>query len=334
MSRMTRYFLIVAAIVLTGVFFESETEAAKTNVTIAAGGKGSGGYRLSGGLAEAVNRRSDKVQITVQPTGGFVANTRIIGTGRTQFAMTSTVFLDFIRRREGAFKKNPKPVTSIRAIGPVATSWFQLTVPAKSSIKSYNDIIGKRVNLGKKGSGAYFMANKVVEWMGIKKKIRADAMSWGPATRALVDGKIDVFIIHNPVPSPHVLRASRSIPVRVISMPENLRDKFEEFSKGYQKETVDASVYKGMKGKKFNSISHSVYLVAHQSTSNDIVYEVTKHTYNEKSKKFLTSGHKAWKFGLSAAAKSDAFIKKVLKTGTPIHPGAARFWKEKGYSVK
>ncbi len=333
MSVMSKAGLAVIAVLAAGFFAVSELEAAKTNVTIAAGGKGSGGYRLSGGLAEAVNRRSDKVNITVQPTGGFVANTRIIGTGRTQFAMTSTVFLDFIRRREGPFKKNSKAVTSIRAIGPVATSWFQLTVPAKSSIKSYNDIIGKRVNLGKKGSGAYFMANKVVEWMNIKKKIRADAMSWGPATRALVDGKIDVFIIHNPVPSPHVLRASRSIPVRVLSMPENLRDKFEELSKGYSKETVDASIYKGMKGKKFKSISHSIYMVAHESTPNDIVYEVARHTYNEKSKKFLTSGHKAWKFGLKDAATSGAFIKKVLKTGTPIHPGAARFWKEKGYAV-
>ena len=334
MSRMTRYAIAVVAVVMAGVFFGSEIEAAKTNVTIAAGGKGSGGYRLSGGLAEAVNRLSDKVNITVQPTGGFVANTRIIGTGRTQFAMTSTVFMDFIRRKQGPFSKNEKGVTSIRGIGPVATSWFQLTVPAKSSIKSYNDIIGKRVNLGKKGSGAYFMANKVVGWMGIKKKIRADAMSWGPATRALVDGKIDVFIIHNPVPSPHVLRASRSIPVRVLSMPENLRDKFEQLSSGYQKETVDASVYKGMEGKKFNSVSHSVFLVAHQSTPNDIVYEVAKQTYNKKSKKFLTSGHKAWKFGLRAAAKSGAFIKTMLRTGTPVHPGAARFWKEKGYSVK
>ena len=121
--------------------------------------------------------------------------------------------------------------------------------------------------------------------------------------------------------------------MRVLSMPENLRDKFEELSKGYSKETVDASIYNGMKGKKFKSVSHSVFLVAHKGTPNDLVYEVTRHTYNEKSKKFLTSGHKAWKFGLRAAATSDAFIKKMLKTGTPVHPGAARFWKEKGYGV-
>ena len=333
MSILLKTVISVAALLVASLFAGSDLKAAKANMTIAGGGKGSGGYRLSGGLAEAVNRASKKVNMTVQPTGGFVANTRIIGTGRTQFAMTSTVFLDFIRRSEGPFKKDKKPVTSIRAIGPVATSWFHLTVPAKSSIKHYNDIIGKRVNLGKKGSGAYFMANKIVGWMGAKKKIQADAMSWGPATRALVDGKIDVFIIHNPVPSPHVLRASRSIPVRVLDMPENLRDKFEELSKGYSRETVDASIYRGMKGKKFKSISHSVYLVAHQSTPNDIVYEVAKHTYNKKSKKFLTSGHKAWKFGLRDAATSGAFIKKVLKTGTPIHPGAARLWKERGYSV-
>lgn len=334
MSKIFKTSIALAALLVAGLFVGPELEAAKANMTIAAGGKGSGGYRLSGGLAEAVNRVSKTVNMTVQPTGGFVANTRIIGTGRTQFAMTSTVFMDFIRRQKGPFEKNSKPVTSIRGIGPVATSWFQFTVPAKSKIKSFDDMIGKRVNLGQKGTGSYFMATKIVEWMGIKNKIRADAMSWGPATRALVDGKIDVFMIHNPVPSPHVLRASRSVPVRILSMPENLRDKFEELSKGYSRETVDAGIYKGMKGKKFKSISHSVFLVAHESTPNDIVYEVTRHTYTKKSEKFLTSGHKAWKFGLRAAAKSDEFIKTMLRTGTPVHPGAARFWKEKGYATK
>jgi hypothetical protein len=333
MSRITRYVLAVVAVLMAGLFLGSEVEAAKVNVTIAAGGKGSGGYRLSGGLSEAVNRASDKVNITVRPTGGFVANTRIIGAGGAEFAMTSTVFMDFIRRQKKPFHKNAKPVTTLRGIGPVATSWFQLVVPAKSAIKKYSDIVGKRVGMGKKGSGAYFMSSRVVKWMGIGEKIDQNPMAWGAATRNFVDGKLDVFIIHNPVPSPHVLRASRSMAIRVISMPENLRNKFTELSTGYSRETVDASIYKGMEGKTFNSISHSVFLVAHKGTPNDIVYEVTRHVYDPKNKKFLTAGHKAWKFGLGAAAKSGAFLKKILKTGTPVHPGAARYWKEKGYSV-
>jgi TRAP-type uncharacterized transport system substrate-binding protein len=101
MSRLLKSVISVAALLVAGLFAGSDLEAAKANMTIAGGGKGSGGYRLSGGLAEAVNRVSDKVNVTVQPTGGFVANTRIIGTGRTQFAMTSTVFLDFVRTQKG-----------------------------------------------------------------------------------------------------------------------------------------------------------------------------------------------------------------------------------------
>ena len=152
--------------------------------------------------------------------------------------------------------------------------------------------------VGKKGSGGYFMGNNIVNWMGIKKKIDGNAMAWGPATRNFVDGKLDVFMIHNPVPSPHVLRASRSMNVRVLNMPESIRNKFTDLSKGYSKETVDASIYKGMEGKTFNSVSHSVFLVAHKDTPNDVVYEVTRHVYDPKNKQFLTAGHKAWKFGL------------------------------------
>ena len=121
--------------------------------------------------------------------------------------------------------------------------------------------------------------------------------------------------------------------VRVLNMPESIRNKFTDLSKGYSKETVDASIYKGMEGKTFNSVSHSVFLVAHKDTPNDVVYEVTRHVYDPKNKQFLTAGHKAWKFGLRDAATSGAFIKKILKTGTPLHPGAARYWKEKGYAT-
>jgi hypothetical protein len=73
----------MAALIIGGLFTSSELEAAKANMTIAGGGKG------SGGLAEVVNRVSKKMNMTVQPTGGFVANTCIIGTGHTQFARKS-----------------------------------------------------------------------------------------------------------------------------------------------------------------------------------------------------------------------------------------------------
>ena len=336
MVYLKRYGLIALVIFiassLAGLGIVAKIEAAPKNLLIAIGGKGTGTGRIGGSLAGLVNDRSKKVAITTRTSGGLVSITRITETGRVQLGMSSSVLMDFAKQKKGPWKKAKKAASNLLAVGPVVTSWYHMTVFKNSGIKSFQDLAEKRVSVGPKGSNANRMASFILKKLGLMKKIRLDHLQNRDAVTNLGDEKLDAFGVPHPVPSPVVLKASRIRPVRVLNLPESVRDAFVKTSKGYFKDNKDASAYTGMEGKTFKTVAYTVYLIAHTKADNDAVYEVTKIAYDAKNKKYLTSAFKPWKVGLKAA-KSDKFIRQLKSFGIKLHPGAARFWKGRGFAV-
>ena len=318
-----------AALIMGAVALDAH---AATNITIVGAGKGAGAFRMAAGLAEAVNKTSKSVNVTNRESKGFVANTRLVASGRSEIGMTNGIFVDFIQRGKKPFHKQ-KPKMSIRGIGPVSTSWFQVVTFHKSGIKSYYDLAGKRFNMGPRGSSTLFMTKFITDHIGITGKIRKDYMGWAQAATNMIDGKLDAFGIPNPVPSPSILRASRSAPLRVLSIPDEVRDKFVAMSSGYYKANKDASPYNGMKGKKFKTVAYTIFAVANEKVPSDVIYEVTRRVYDPSNRDFLINVFKGWKIGLDFASKSDGFIKQMRNFKLKLHPGAARYWKSKGYNA-
>ncbi|MBT4094527.1 MAG: TAXI family TRAP transporter solute-binding subunit [Nitrospinaceae bacterium] len=329
--RIYRKFLM-AVTAIAAVGFVATQVSAATNITIVGAGKGAGAFRMAAGLAEAVNKTSKKVNVTNRESKGFVANTRLVANGRSEIGMTNGIFVDFIQRGKKPFHKG-KPKNTIRGIGPVSTSWFQVATFRKSGIKTYHDLAGKRFNMGPRGSSTLFMTKFITDNIGVTGKIRKDYMGWAAAATNMIDGKLDAFGIPNPVPSPAILRASRSHPLRILSIPDDVRDKFVAMSSGYYKANKDASAYNGMKGKKFKTVAYTIFAVTNVKVSNDVVYEVASRVYDKANRDFLINVFKGWKIGLDFASKSGEFINQMKNFNMNLHPGAARYWKEKGYKV-
>lgn len=326
-----RYLAIAVAALIGGVFLALEARAA-SNITIVGASKGAGAFRMAAGLAEAVNKTSKSVNVTNRESKGFVANTRLVASGRSAIGMTNGIFVDFIQRKHKPFHKG-KAMKTIRGIGPVSTSWFQVATFHKTGIKTYYDLAGKRVNMGPRGSSTLFMLKFITDNLKVTGKIRKDYMGWAAAATNMIDGKIDAFGIPNPVPSPSILRASRSGPLRILSIPDKVRDKFVAMSSGYYKANKDASPYQGMKGKKFKTVAYTIFAVANKDVPNDVIHEVTRRVYDPANRDFLINVFKGWKIGLDFAGKSGEFIKQMGNFNMKLHPGAARYWKTKGYDV-
>ena len=330
--RTHKKLIVATAFFAVAGFAVSLASAATTNITIVGAGKGAGAFRMAAGFAEAVNKTSKTVNVTNRESKGFVANTRLVANGRSEIGMTNGIFVDFIQRKQKPFHKG-KAMMSIRGIGPVSTSWFQMATFHRTGIKTYHDLAGKRVNVGPRGSSTLFMTTFITDSIGITDKIRKDYLGWAAAATNMIDSKIDAFSIPNPVPSPSILRASRSGPLRILSIPEKVRDEFVALSSGYYKDDKDASPYQGMKGKKFKTVAYTIFAVANEKVPNDVIYEVTQRVYDKANREFLINVFKGWKIGLDFAAKSDEFIKQMGSFKLKVHPGAARYWKAKGYMV-
>jgi TRAP transporter TAXI family solute receptor len=329
MSFVRNMFCVSAAILLSGIFGAAGA-GPTTKITIVGAGKGAGAFRMAGGLAEAINKTSTSVNVTNRESKGFVANTRLVASGRSELGMTNGIFIDFIQKKKGPFSKD-KAMKSLRGVGPVATSWFQVATFQSTGIKTYQDLAGKRLNMGPRGSSTLFMTKFITDALGITDTVRKDYLGWSQAATNMIDGKLDAFGIPNPVPSPAILQASRSKPIRILSVPDDVRDKFVALSPGYYKATKDASPYDGMKGKSFDTVAYTIFVVANENVPEDVIYEVTRRTYDTVNRDFLINVFKGWKIGLDMAQENDAFIKQMASFNLALHPGAARYWKERGY---
>jgi TRAP transporter TAXI family solute receptor len=330
--RQFKRWISVVAIAVASCVLGLAAHAATTQITIVGAGKGAGAFRQAGAIAEVINKNSKTVNVTNQESAGFVANTRMVASGRTELALTNGVFVDFIQRQQKPFDTEKKPATDVRAIGPGTGSFLQLVVLADSPYKSLMDLKGKRVSVGPKGSSSDFMLTTVYKTLGIWDSMRHDYLKWTDAANYMVDGKLDTFGIPNPIPSPSILQAAQSRPIRILDLPDSVIKAFTDLSKGYFEDTADVGVYQGMEGKKIKTIAYHVFLVANAKMSDDVAYEVAKQFYDPKNREFILSVYKPLKTGLDTA-QNDGFIKQMKTFNLKLHPGAARYWKERGYNV-
>ena len=79
----------------------------------------------------------------------------------------------------------------------------------------------------------------------------------------------------------------------------------------------------------FDTVAYTAFVVANADVDEDLVYKVTKATYDCASRDFLVNSIKAWGIGLDAA-EDGGFLEQIKAFGLELHPGAARYWKERG----
>lgn len=302
--------------------------AAASTATVVGAGPGAGAYQMAGAMAENINRLKLGVTVTNRATQGFVANTRMVEVGGTDFALTNGIFVYSAQNSHKPFTEMKSK--NIRGIGPVSTSWFQMAVVKSSDIKSYMDLKGKRVNYAAKGSNTEFMTRTIFEQLGIDATIQKEYMRWDQAATSMTDGNIAAFGIPNPVPSPSILQASASTPVRILPLPEKVIKYFVDSNPGYYRDKVPPGSYSGMENEGFETVAYTIFVTANaDKVSDDLAYKVTKATYDDASREFLINSFKAWEIGLNATKKGD-FLKQMAAFGLKLHPGAARYWKERG----
>jgi len=247
--------------------------------------------------------------------------------------MTNGPFVDSWQMKKDPFKRDTGARDTLRGIGPSSVSVLHIAVLKDSNIKTFMDLKGKRVSLGPKGSNAFWMIGFALKAAGILDTVRQDSLNWSDGATYMVDRKLDAFGIPNPLPGPAILQASYSAPIRILDLPDQVIDKFIEFSPGYHKEVVDPrDLYKGMEGQKFTTVAYMIMLVANKETPDDIIYEILRHTYDPKNRDLMVNIAKGWGEGLDRA-KNGEWLERLKAAGGKLHPGAARYWKEKGINV-
>ncbi len=307
---------VVVALTASGAF------AARVKVSVASAGPGAAAYVIWGGLAALISKESKTVAMSNLTTRGAVEDIRLVESGKAEFGLGVATLLDLAIKGKKMFKK---PYTNQCGVGPGTASMFHIGVKKSSGIKTLKDLDGKRVSFAKKGSSTHFMTRTVIKLAGIK--VREENLNWNVAADAIKDNRLDAMTIPNPVPSPAFVKFSTAQPITLLPVDGKVLKKMLTMNSAYFPITIPANSYDGQ-DKAVQTVGYTAWTIAGCNVSADVVYEVTRLNYSKRGMKFLSRVHKGWDVGFGIMPALDQMKAINMK----VHPGAARFWKEKGFN--
>lgn len=258
--------------------------------------------------------------VKAQTSAGSVENLRKTDAGRQQF---STVYSGHVYLgRNGMMKNDPKKYENVLAVAWLYGAPAQLIVRKGSGIKSTKDLVGKKVGVGNAGSGAFANCELFFTHMGIWDKIERNAMGYNDAAAAFGNNQLDAFWLFTAFPSGAVIMAAQTNDIDMVDLAADAKasgffDKYPYFSKL----SVPAGTYRGV-DKDIPSFQDSALWVANSKVPDDVVYKLLTLIYADEGLAHMKEQKKTFK-NMSLKTGTDGIV-------TPFHPGAIKFWKEKG----
>ena len=298
--------------------------ASAQNISIGTGGTGGVYYPLGGGIAAVLSKYVDGMQATAEVTGGSVANLQLVGTGKPYLAMTMADAGQDALQGKDKFTGKPVPVRTLMVMYP---NRMHVVTIEGTGINSIKDLKGKRVSTGSGGSATEVMAFRVIEAAGLDKDrdMRRERLGVAESVNALKDRKIDAFFWVGGLPTAAVtdLANTPNVKIKMIDHAELVPAMNKKYGNLYVQDTIGKDVYKGMdKDNKQATVMN--LLVAHQKMDEKTAYNIVKAIFEHREE--LIRVHKE-------AANFKLENQKASATPIPYHPGAIKFYAEKGVKI-
>jgi len=303
------------------VLCAASLSAQAQNISIATGGTGGVYYPLGGGMAAVLSKYVPGMQATAEVTGGSVANLQLIGTGKPYIALTQADALVDAYNGQGKFKSGKIPV---RAMMLLYTNLMHAVTIEGTGINSIGDLKGKRVSTGSPGSATEVFAFRVLEAAGIdpNKDIRKERLGVSESVNAIKDKKIDAFffVVGLPTSSVTDLASTPGVKIKFLDHANLLPAMVKKSGNIYIADVIPKGTYAGM-DKDNQATAVANLLVANANMSDETVYNVVKTIFDKRPD--LIAVHKA-------AADIKLENQKPAASPVPWHPGAVKYYKEKG----
>ena len=310
---------LCVALMITCVF--STSSFAKKRIVFG-GGPAGGTFQVVANGVQVYKPVKDIETFTVkaQSSAGSVENLRKTDSGKQHMSVVYSghVYLG----RNGMMKNDTKKYTNVLAVAWLYGAPAQLVVREGSGIKSVKDLAGKKVGVGNAGSGAFANCELFFTHMGVWDKIERNAMGYNDAAAAFGNNQLDAFWLFTAFPSGAVIMAAQTNKIALIDL--NADAEASGFFKKYPyfgKLAVPAGTYQGV-DYDAPSFQDSALWVANAGVSADVIYELLSKIYSDDGLKHMKAQKKTFK-NMSIDTGATNIV-------TPFHPGAEKFWKEKG----
>jgi TRAP transporter TAXI family solute receptor len=296
---------------------------AKSTTRLAVGGNGIGGvyYLYSGALSQMINKYIPDVEATVEVcAGSSVEHIKRMQTGEIQIAPAMNDAVYHSLKGEGQFKTVQDKIRTLFIMYPAVMQGADL---ADSGIRTFGDLVGKRVAIFTPGSGTYNMSLAVFKALGIDpKSMDIHLLNMTEGVNAIRNGKLDVQFTCMGYPAPWIMDLAATHKINLISATDQELEKVHQKYAYYPPSSIPAGTYPGVNYEaKMPGIWNSY--IGSRDLSNDLVYQIVK-MVNEH----MDDLKKAYK---DAGQATPANTMKYAIA--PLHPGAIQYYKEKGIEI-
>lgn len=290
-------------------------------LSIATGNTGGVYYPYGGGLAKVIGE-SLRVQATAEVTAASVDNLKLIQQRKVDIAFTLADTLDDAIAGRGAFARTG-PIEA-RTLAVLYPNYTHLATVAGNGVDRIPDLRGRVVSTGSPGSGTEVIALRVLRAAGVDpdRDVRRQALSVNASVDALKDGKIDAFFWSGGLPTASILDLASSVGIRARLIPNDevipaLQRQFGDAL--YTRRVIPKGSYPGMTSD-VGVVAVQNALVVHGKMEEPLAYDLTRVLFERRAA--LTAIH--------PEARHLSLPSAVEGSPAPFHPGAERFYRERG----
>ena len=311
--------IIVALVAVMAAFSFTAMASAATYMSVATGGTSGTYYAVGGALAAAVTK-DGKVQCTAETGNASVANANLIATKGIEIAFVQNDITYWAVNGQLMFQG--KPLKNIRAVASLYPEHVQMVVTKTAGIKKFTDLKGKRVGVGAPGSGVEGDVQALFKIAGLTYKdlAKADFLDFAATAGRFKDDQIDAGFVVAGYPTAALMDLTTTKDnVTLYSFDDAFLKKLHAAYPFFISSTSPANTYSGIK-QSVKTPAVMAILITHADVPEADVYN------------FVSSMFKNLNDIKTAHAKGKEITLKGALDGltAPLHPGAAKFYKEKG----
>ena len=311
-----------AAASLLAVF--PAAQAQQKFITIGTGGVTGVYYAAGGAICRLLNkdRKAHGIRCSVESTGGSVFNINTIRGGELDFSLAQSDWQYHAYKGTSAFKDRGA-FPELRAVFSVHPEPFTVLARAEAGVKTFADFKGKCFNVGNPGSGTRASMERLLAAMGwslgdfsLASELKADEHG-----AALCDAKIDGFFYGVGHPSANIQDPTTTCAAKLIPLTGPAVDKLVSENPYYAKATIPGGLYKN-NSEDTQTFGVLATLVTSANTPEESVYQLVKAVFENFDE-----------FKALHPAFANLDPAKMIKDGlsAPLHPGAEKYYKEKGW---
>jgi len=307
----------VAALVVAATILSAPAARAEGFINVLTGGTSGVYYPLGVAIGKIFSDKIPNVKTQVQATKASVENLVLLQQGRGELAFTlgDSLKAAWDGDEEAGFKRK---MDKLRTIGAIYPNYIQIVATADSKIRTLADLKGKSLSVGAPRSGTELNSRAILAAAGMSYKDigKVEYLPFAESVDLMKNRQLDATLQSAGLGVASLKDLSTSAEISVVAVPKEIVDKI---GPPFVAAIIPANTYTGQ-DKDVPTAAVINYLVTSSDVSDDVAYQMTKLIFESLPE--LANAHVAGKEIKLATAASGSPV--------PLHPGAIRYYKEKG----